>query len=87
LRYWQPARQPGCLFRGDALDLTTHERPGHAPPPGGVAQVFDGHVLRFERRNTAMQLFDIDRHGYPPRGNRRNDGWLENDFGTLARSS
>ncbi|WKA25838.1 hypothetical protein QUH67_19620 [Bradyrhizobium roseum] len=43
-------------------------------------------VLGFECRNPAMQLFDINRHGYPPEGNRRNDGRLEDDFSTLATS-
>ena len=44
-------------------------------------------ILGFERCNPAMQLFDIDCHGYPPRGNRGNGGRLGNTIGTLAISS
>ena len=44
-------------------------------------------ILGFERCNPAMQLFDVDCHGYPPEGNRGNGGRLGNNIGTLAISS
>ena len=44
-------------------------------------------ILRFERCDPAMQLFDIDCHGYPPGGNRGNGGRMGNSIGTLAISS
>jgi hypothetical protein len=34
-----------------------------------------------------MQLFDVDCHGNPPRGNRGNGGRMGNSIGTLAISS
>ena len=44
-------------------------------------------ILGFERCDPAMQLFDVDCHGYPPRGNRGNGGRMGNNMGTLAVSS
>ena len=44
-------------------------------------------ILGFERCDPAMQLFDVDCHGNPPRGNRGNGGRMGNNIGTLAVSS
>jgi len=48
----------------------------------GVGERLEPRILSFKRRNLALQLFDIDSHGYPPKGNRGNGGRLGNT-GTL----